>query len=592
MNINKKYWLIIDSWNLIESFTTESISPHSFYKNRGFGNTLKRLFSNGGDTINHLILTTYEPKSKFAIEISSELIETSLLETCGKKDTVFSYPKTIYFRKDKVRFRFFSEDLKNGFIAESKILFEVKCVEKYLNSFYVDCEATKKIETNILSNFPFDGDKYLLFDNQINYIKGCIIAYARGQITSITPDLQNLLIHITDLKNTFAGLYTTVMISDEPITDLSCLQKIELSKNEYNQQKLETTNLFDILNQVFQEVIKLASMRSSVLKKQKTPQYLKELKHLQNIREEFQKKIIKIESEYEIDKIRHELDSIKYNEVINGKKKGKSRLYFPKNSPEYQRKQCIKDIIKAFENDNKEYRELKKEIIEIEAKIASFRFGSSEYDSTLGALFVRLSDGVNDLIKKLNKSDTQKSINLSNVKIHDNSIEVMPVGFNDEEVKYFNIVLNYILANPLTCTQVISEVDILNIVSDTGKIYKGHSSTESEIKNRILDILRQYWKYKNQQADTFEIPDNMPILQAIMSFYIKAQGFEQIERLMLNRKYQCKEYAFMLWGAFVGFAAIPKTFTSVLYQNEVADNEIDAFITQYLLNKENKDFDN
>ena len=592
MNINAKYWLIIDSWNLIESFTTESISPYSFYKNRGFGNTLSRFCTKGGDTINHLILTSYEPKSQFSIEISSELLETSLLETCGKNKTVFSYPKTIYYRKDKVRFRFFSEDIMNGFIAESKILFEVKCVEKYLNSFYVDCNATKKIETNIPSNFLFEGDKYLLIDNQINYIKGGVISYARGQLTSITPDLQNLLIHITDLKNTFAGLYTTIMISDEPITDLSCLQKIELGKNEYNQQKFESTNLFDILTQVFQEVIKLASMRSSVLKKQKTPQYLKELKHLQDTREEFQKKIVKIESEYEIDKIRLELDSIKHNEVINGKKKGKSRLYFPKNSPEYQRKQCIKGIIKAFENDNKEYKELKKEIVEIEAKIASFRFGSSEYDSTLGALFVRLSDGVNDLIKKLNKSDTQKSIYLSNVKINDDNIRVMPAGFNDDEVKYFNIVLNYIIAYPLKGTQVISEVDILNIVSDTGKIYKDNSSTESEFRNRILDMLRQYWLYKSQKADTFEIPDDMPILQAIMSFYIKAQGFEQIERFMLNRKYQCKEYAFMLWGAFVGFAAIPKTFTSVLYQNEVADNEIDTFIIQYLLNKENKDCDN
>lgn len=582
MSNNTKYWLVIDSWNLIESFTTESISPYSFYENRGFGNTLSRDITKAGETINHLILTSYEPISDFAIEISSDLLDASLLETYEKKKIIFRYPKTIYFRKDKVRFRFFSEEIMIGFIAESKILFEVKCVEKYLNSFYVDNKATKKLEKNIHSNFPFNRDKFLLYDNQFNFIKGSIVAYARGQLTSMTSERQNLLIHITDLKNAFAGLNTTVMIGDDPITDLSCLQKIALSKIEYNKQNLESTNLFDILTQVFQEVIKLASMRSNVLQKQKTPQYLNELNHLQSTREKFQKKMFKIESEFDIDKIRFELDSIKQNEVKNGKKKGKSRLYFAKNSPEYQRKLELKDIIKAFEDENNEYKELKKEIIEIEGRIATYRSGSTEYDSTLGTLFVRLSDGVNDLINKINKSDNQKSINLSEIEIGHNEVRVISTGFYEEEVKYFNIVLNYILANPLQGTRVISEVDILNIVSETGKIYKQLSSAESEISAKILDVLRQYWLYKNQKADTFEIPSNLLIFQAIMSFYIKAQGFDQIERLMLNRKYLYKEFAFMLWGAFIGFAAIPKTFTNVIYQNESQSEIIDDFVIKVI----------
>lgn len=582
MSNNSKFWLVIDSWNLIESFTTESISPYSFYENRGFGNTLSRYITKGGETINHLILTSYEPLSDFAIEISSDLLETSLVETSGKSKTIFSYPKTIYFRKDKVRFRFFTEEIMIGFIAESKILFEVKCVEKYLNSFYVDNKATKKLEANIHSNLLFERDEYLLYDYQFNFIKGSIIAYARGQLTSMTSEQQNLLIHITDLKNAFAGLNTTVMIGDVPITDFSCLRKIALSKNEYNKQNFESTNLFDILTQVFQEVIKLASMRSSVLQKQKTPQYLNELNHLQKTRKEFQKKMYKIESEYEIDKIRFELDSIKQNEVKNGKKRGKSRLYFPKSSPEYLRKLEIKDIIKAFEDENNEYKELKKEIIELEDRIATYRFGSTEYDTTLGALFVRLSDGVNDIIKKINKSDNQKSINLSEIEIVHNEIRFIPKGFNKEEVVYLNIVLNYILANPLQGTRVISEVDILKIVRETGKIYKQLSSAESEISIKILDVLRQYWLYKNQKTDTFNIPNDLPILQAIMSFYIKAQGFDQIERLMLNRKYLYKEYAFMLWGAFIGFAAIPKTFTNAIYQNKSQSKIIDDFLGSVL----------
>jgi hypothetical protein len=87
---------------------------------------------------------------------------------------------------------------------------------------------------------------------------------------------------------------------------------------------------------------------------------------------------------------------------------------------------------------------------------------------------------------------------------------------------------------------------------------------------------------KDQKEDTFEIPTDLPILQAIMAFYIKAQGFDQIERFMLIRKYQHKEFAFMLWGAFVGFAAIPKTFTKIIYENtnQSINDHIDTYLDQ------------
>jgi hypothetical protein len=580
MSNNSKYWLVIDSWNLIESFTTESISPYSFYENRGFGNTLTRHVTKGSETTNHLILTSFEPASDYAIEISSELLETSLLEPCKKRKAIFTYPKTIYYKKGNIRFRFTSEEIMIGFIAESKILFEVKCVEKYSNSFYFNDKAIKRIEANISSSILFERNNYMEYDKQYNFIKGSIVAYVRGQLTSMNSDQQNLLIYIKDLKNAFTGLNTTIMIGDDPITDLNCHQKIVLCKQEYNNQNLEATNLFDILKQVFQEVVKLTSMRSSVLKKQKFPQYLYELENLENKKHEFQKKLSKIESEHFIRKVYFELDTIKHTEAENGKKNGKIRLYFPKNSPEYLRKQELKESIKAFEEENNEYKELKKELIEIEDRITKYRIGSTEYDSTLSALFARMSDIVNDLLKKINKNENPNSINLLDLEIANNELRLMPTGFNMEEVAYINIVLNYILANPLQGTRVISEVDIMNIVVETGKIYKQIFPSESLISTKILEVLRQYWSYKNNKADTFEIPDDLPILQAIMSFYIKAQGFDQIERFMLNRKYQYKEFAFILWGAFIGFAAIPKTFTKIIFEN--SSPSINDYIDNYL----------
>ena len=116
-----KYWIIIDSWNLMETFTTESLSPHSFYLNRSFGNDLTRYISKNGELFNNLVLYKKEPLADYALEIDSSLIDESIILT-SKKDYVL-YPKTIYYRKGLVRFRFKDEASIKGFIAESLSVF-------------------------------------------------------------------------------------------------------------------------------------------------------------------------------------------------------------------------------------------------------------------------------------------------------------------------------------------------------------------------------------------------------------------------------------------------------------------------------------
>ena len=72
----------------------------------------------------------------------------------------------------------------------------------------------------------------------------------------------------------------------------------------------------------------------------------------------------------------------------------------------------------------------------------------------------------------------------------------------------------------------------------------------------------------------------MPILQSIMSFFLKPFGFDQIERYMLNKKYTEKKYALMLWGAYNGYAALPKTFTTILYQQDSYYCGMDNFLQE------------
>ncbi|MDH6357778.1 lantibiotic ABC transporter [Parabacteroides sp. PF5-9] len=576
-----KYWLIIDSWNLMESFVTESISPYSFYQERNFGNNLSRFFKAGSEKINHLILSTIEPAGDYAVEISDDLLDDSLLVHIGRKKTVFTYPKTIYYKKGSVRFRFSDKDKHTAFIAESKILLEVKCVEKYLDSFYLDNKEKKKIRENSSDILLFEKQQYITFDKTYNFIKGAIIGYVRGQLTSMNSERQGLLIHIIDLKNSFTGLNTELMIGEGAIHDMSIMQKIAQCKSEYKKQNLEATNLFDILCQVFKEVVNLASMRSQELKRQKTPAYEQELRELKQKREECSNILYKLEDDYHLTCLINELKFIKQQEVEKGRKKGKKREYFPKDTLEYKRKLELKKILSDFEEDNKEYKALRREIKEIEEYIANYRYGTTEYDSTIGAMFIRLSDGVNELIKKVNKTEGSHTIDLSKIQVLDNkSLYIISDNENKVEIAYLNIVFQYILEHSLNSIRIVSEVDILNLILATAKIFKNTELSNTEEGKQILITLGGYWRYKKQETDSFSIPANLPVLQAIMSFFIKAQGFEQIERFMLNRKYQNKEYAFMLWGAYIGFAAIPKTFTSVIYQNNDTDIELENFLQQ------------
>lgn len=56
----------------------------------------------------------------------------------------------------------------------------------------------------------------------------------------------------------------------------------------------------------------------------------------------------------------------------------------------------------------------------------------------------------------------------------------------------------------------------------------------------ILNTLREYWLYKNQRVDSFNIPEGMPVLQSIMSFFVKPLGFDQIERYMMIKSFRVK----------------------------------------------------
>lgn len=560
------YYIEISSWNLLESFVTESISPFSFYSERKYGNNLSRYLSGEKEKANYLILSLDDLGGDFSLIVDESLIDLKILCPIPGMKRVFTYPRTIFYKKGYVKFRFGTANLMESLISESKILLEIKCLEKYISDFYIKSRKITNRPTisRLEDSFSFEKESYIDFDNKYNKIKGAIIGYTRGQYTTLGDKPLQLQNNLRDIKNSFGGMNTQIMMSDVFDENADLIVRIKNCKDLYF-KTVGRSNSFDVLLDQYNEVNNLAKMRSEEKKHlynyQKKDDLLQEKTYIEDC-------ISQIEESYNIIKVRKELDSIKLLEKANGERVGKSRLYFKKNTVEYERKQQLKSIIKEFENGNAEYIQYKNRLYQIDQELND---NSNKFDNILSAIFTRISDILNDLIKNASSLTNEGIVDLSRVSISDSLY--LSSNPDDSEICYFNILLNCIL-NSTTAKQ-LSEHSVLLVLEESAKIFKSTPLADTDSSRKVLNTLREYWSYKNQRVDTFSIPEDMPILQSIMSFIVKPLGFDQIERYMMIKKYSNKAYAFMLWGAWIGFADMPKTFTNVLYQNDDINSVID-----------------
>lgn len=563
-----KYYLEISSWNLLESFVTESISPFFFYKERNFGNNLSRYLGSKSEKINFLILSEKDQGGDYTIEIDESLLDTNCLKLIKGLTSTYTYNKTIFYKKGMVRFRFDNSDLKDALIAESQILFEVKCIDKYKGDFYcapVKKKAEKVTIQKLGESFSFEMANYIANDNRYNAVKGAIVGYARGAMTMSNPESQKLIAMVRDIKNDFAGLNTQIMVNESKINNPEhYIYAIQQCKYLYHRVNVEKTNLFDILLHQFSSIQSMATDRAKELASYKSRSHGDSQSSLIEEKRRLEEEIMEIELSSNLSNLKKELAYIKNQEVENGKKVGKSRVYFKQDTPEYARKQELKEEIKKFEEENCEYKHLRASLNDVNQRMMNAQMGKSSMDDTIASVFARVSDITMELQKKVSAAATQDSISLNSIEY---SLEdgMQLLQRNNAENEYFNVLLNLLLDRDYK--ENISEALIMNIIEVSCNNFKSCESYNTTDGQRIISCLREYWKYKNQKAMRFDIPDDMPILQAIMSFFIKPFGFDQIERYMLNKKFSYKSHAFMLWGASRGFADLPKTFTNIIYEN-------------------------
>ncbi len=576
-----KYYISINSWNLLESFVTESLSPFAFYSKRNFGNNLSRFISNSNEKINFLVLSTADNGGDYTIIVDDAILDTSSIKPIKGVKTIIVYNKTLYYKKGYVSFRFGSQALHDAFIAESQILFEVKCIDKYKEDFFIKEVKEKNASVTLRKlgeSFSFEQQNLIKCDNRFNIVKGAVVGYVRGALTTSGSNDLRLVSMIKDIKNSFAGLNTQIMVSDSEVEyPENYIIKLKECQKSYYEVLNEKTNYFDIITQLFLEVRNLASLRCAELSRYKVSDKERLLESLERQKQNIEYEICQIERANNISIVKVELKQIKDEEKRLGERSGKTRMYFKKDTPEYNRKQELKAMLKEFEESNEGYKALLRKFDDINMSIQNADSGKSQYDAALSALFTRISDIANDLQKRFDQGKSLNTVDFSGIAYtQELGLELKEASEDNAELEYFNVLMKTIVDRETIET--ISDPLILSLIESSANTYKSHPSYESEKGKLIMECLRNYWRYKHNKCTGFAIPDNMPVLQSVMSFFLKPFGFDQIERYMMNKKYTEKKYAMMLWAACNGYAALPKTFTSVLYQDKANYMDMDDLL--------------
>lgn len=596
----KSLWLPIDLWNLNELFTTESISPISFYRERNFGNPVNRNQGLIEDT-NNLILFDEAVQNPILLKVSTALLDTDFLTAirASKKSNLrsYEYSKTIYLKKGQFNIYFNSNEILNEFLNNTFMLLEVKTTSKYKNELCILETAPEKkafYQAKLISEKPTFQP---LFDRAFNQIKGLIYGYIIGSIGTLAEKEQNLISDLSKLKNTIASVHTDIALSEQysGFWLINIRKQLKDSQKSYFENFGKQSDVLDTLLLRLEEIDNLNKMRCDELSKQKSPSYKRDYEKELISLEKIKQKLYQYEEEHEITFLREELEEIKQEEKRNGELKGKTREYFKIGTEQYDRKQELKNLISRFE-ENEEYQILKREVNLYEERLRNFQFGLTQFDTSITEQFSRISEYLHEITKtttnyflsRNNKSnifpDISFEISFSSLldfyskktnNYNDFSVvfpKALSTNLKDSELELLTVTVNAILSKPQGRLGNFSEQNILEIIKDIG---------EHLPENANKKTLREYFKYRIGKNDSFDFPENS-VMANIITFLMKLNGHDQINKMLVAKNIHNRQISFLLYGAYLGFANLPKTFTNVVFDSD--NSELFSYIDNHLFN--------
>lgn len=510
-----------------------------------------------------VILYQEEPDSEFAIKIDGRLLNIKLLRKVENTEQ-YRYSDVIFLRKGYVWFRFENELAIKNMEARCIITLEVKLLNKYRSSFILK-DYSEFNEVGPDRNRLDDLQRY-------NVFKGAIVAYACAQVSSEDASLRQIMLELHTLKNTIAGLKTSLFLlgeSTSSFNDVWLKLSVHLKNVGFSAPILisSITEQLNSMNRLIQEYLHMKeSLKSGELhdKIQEIDQQIASIKRSKDYRL--------------LESSKKDLSRIKEAERLRGEAKGKTRKYYPVGSPEKMYKDELNKNIERLKYLENEVGSLEKQKEKITSEILSV-------EKSLESLFLRFSDQVNILIDQVRVYSVEQAagLNFQSIQCSENKLSVSLPSASKAEEKYYNLFLHTLMEHVIVNNAITNNEMILNILVEVGQKFGASEESKSQEGQLILKTTRGYYAYKIGREKSFEIPsEQLPVLQAVMSFLIKYRSYAEIEDYMRKNGFECKDYAYILYGASLGFNRLPKMFTEILYNKPEEERILEDMLWQLL----------
>lgn len=542
-------YIPFSSLNFNSIFSTENISPHSFYNKRSFGYKRNRQ-STYQPNDNCLLLfnkpfryqisnTDYEEYPMF-IAVSKTLVTHFIKKKISAGNIEISIvDSTIYFDTNNFIFIFPTKEIQQTIISKSLSSFETKTVSKYQPCFKTIEEFQNEITELNLPKIPFESeiDTEIQKDETFDSLKGLFYCFLVGHLFNKPKVLLDIEIATTQIQNEFGGFKSDIELSN---IKANTFYSKDWKKGKYSGNDLSSDKYKSILSQI--NFLK-AKIRE-VFGEKKKEDFIKEF----------------------VNSLGRDFEILRTFFVIDGLEEfifKKAQHHNP--TPEYLANELTEIVRSYFYNKANSYQKEK------------------------------LDDEFKDLLNELNII-LQKAFQPI---IDEDKIELLKsLGVQLDRFEFYNFFASQkISEDDFKLYQIICEVLLKN-----RKRHKGE--TEIEIKNKILEqigravnqefgeksvernYLFEFHKLLNNKSHNFQIHNTKHnSLQSFVSLLINIDSAERLEEFIIANNLNHRFIALSMFGLFNGFSGIGKTLTNKIFdsKNYQLLNAIDSVLLQRTL---------
>ena len=208
------YYIPTSTLNFNNIFSSESISPKSFYAERGFGyGRWQTVEENRFDDIILLYDNAYEfSRPESDLEDHPMLIKIRTDEVFDKiQDGVYKAERTIYLDPSHTRIIFFSEEDKRTALIRSENSLETKLVRLYERCLVVErpIGTFPPVDSCIIGGSSRK-EELISEDRKINKMKGLLYGYYIGAILSSSKDILIKLNAARQILNIYASILSSI----------------------------------------------------------------------------------------------------------------------------------------------------------------------------------------------------------------------------------------------------------------------------------------------------------------------------------------------------------------------------------------------